>query len=197
MKDMKSVLALLLAIVHGVFVSGCAAATPCLPGEPSVNCCIKKFPLTPEESCGVPAEEAFRLLETMAAAGEIAAAEAAAEEEESTEEADETEAEAASAEPEPPKCTGQKHYVISKRIARALKRHPTLRGLYKPRDERFVAQARNKKAHCGYQKWHRAVDQEVISWLEEHQEATPEEFEAFLREIYNRSAMRWRFPRGF
>ncbi|MFL5346463.1 MAG: Wall-associated protein precursor [Hyalangium sp.] len=145
----------------------------------------------------MPAEEAFKLLETLGAAGELAAYEASAEEEESTTEEAETEAEAASAEPEPPKCTGQKHHVISRPIARALKNHLTLRGLYKPRDKRFVAQARNKKAHCGYQKWHRDVAQEVINWLKEQESATPEEFEAFLRSIYNRSALRWRFPNGF
>jgi hypothetical protein len=60
-----------------------------------------------------------------------------------------------------------------------------------------VAQARDKKAHCGYQKWHRDVDDEVINWLKEYKEATPEEFEAFLRKVYNRSALRWRFPHGF
>jgi hypothetical protein len=197
MKDTRRVLALCLAVMLGWLASGCAAAVPCLPGEPSVNCCIKKFPLTPEESCGVPAEEAARILEAMEAAGEIAAYEASAEEEEATGEADETDAQAASAAPEPPKCTGQNHHVISRLIAKALKDHKTLRGLYQPRDKRFVARARDKKAHCGYQKWHRDVDQEVIRWLEKYKKATPEEFEAFLREVYNRSALRWRFPRGF
>jgi hypothetical protein len=41
------------------------------------------------------------------------------------------------------------------------------------------------------------VDQEVITWLEKYKKATPEEFEAFLRKLYNRSSLRWRFPRGF
>ncbi|WP_224368555.1 Wall-associated protein precursor [Hyalangium versicolor] len=197
MRDAKRALALCLAVMLGWLASGCAAAVPCLPGEPSVNCCIKKFPLTPEESCGVPADEALRLLEAMAAAGQLLADDASAGEEESSEEAEETEAEAASASPEPPQCTGQKHHVISRPIAKALARHETLRGLYKPRDPRFVTQARSKRAHCGYQYWHRDVDREVIEWLRTHKEASAEEFEAFLRELYSRSALRWRFPHGF
>lgn len=199
MKGAKGAPTFYCAVLLAALVVGCAAAAPCLPGEPSVNCCIKKFPLTPEESCGVLAADALRLLEAMEAAGEIAAYEASAEDEEDStaEEADETEAEAASAAPEPPKCTGEKHHVISRRIAKALKKHGTLRGLYKPRDPRFVTQAQNKKAHCGYQKWHRDVDQEVINWLRVHAKASPEEFEAFLHELYSRSALRWRFPHGF
>jgi len=41
------------------------------------------------------------------------------------------------------------------------------------------------------------VDEEVIQWLETHKQATPAEFEAFLRQIYNRLDMRARFPHGF
>lgn len=105
-------------------------------------------------------------------------------------------AEASSSEPEPPDCKGQKHHVISKPIAKALEKHETLSGLYKPRDPRFVAQANDEKAHCGYQRWHRDVDEEVIAWLERMRRATPEQFERFLREIYSRPAMRERFPHG-
>jgi hypothetical protein len=103
MRGANSVLALLIALLQGVFASGCSATVPCLPGEPSVNCCIKKFPLTPEESCGVPAEEAAKLLEAMEAAGEIATYENSAGEEETSAEGDGADTEATSAEPEPPK----------------------------------------------------------------------------------------------
>ncbi|WP_395813022.1 hypothetical protein [Archangium minus] len=52
---------------------------------------------------------------------------------------------------EPKECKGQLHHVISWPIAKALGIHRTLRGLYKPRDPRFVSRAVDAKAHCGYQ----------------------------------------------
>ena len=61
---------------------------------------------------------------------------------------------------------------------------------------RAAAEAADKAAHNGYQKWHRDVDDEVIDWLERYSKATPEEFEAMLRGIYNRPDMRARFPDG-
>ena len=93
--------------------------------------------------------------------------------------------------------SGQLHHVISKRIAEALERHATLRGHYTARDPRLVTRATDKASHNGYQKWHRDVDDEVIEWLGRYDTATPEEFEAFLRQLYNRPAMRARFPDGF
>jgi hypothetical protein len=98
---------------------------------------------------------------------------------------------------EPHNCKGQNHHIISRRIARALKEHPVLKGLYKARDKRFVAQAKDEESHCGYQRWHRDVDDEVIEWLTEKSKATPKQFEAFLREIYSRPEMRARFPNGY
>ncbi|HLL52960.1 MAG TPA: hypothetical protein VK447_05400 [Myxococcaceae bacterium] len=93
-------------------------------------------------------------------------------------------------------CGGQLHHVISKPIAKALSRHRILRGLYTERDPRFVTRAADKASHNGYQQWHRDVDKEVISWLTDHPEATIHQFEAKLREIYNRPAIRARFPDG-
>jgi hypothetical protein len=78
-----------------------------------------------------------------------------------------------------------------------LERHENLRGLYEPRDKRFKARAKDKDAHCGYQRWHRDVDEEVIAWLQGYRNATRKEFEAFLRELYSRSGLRERFPHGF
>lgn len=69
---------------------------------------------------------------------------------------------------EPKECKGQLHHVISWPIAKVLGVHRMLRGLYKPRDPRFVTRAVDEKAHCGYQQWHR-----------------------------DRPAMRARFPNGF
>lgn len=93
--------------------------------------------------------------------------------------------------------SGQKHHPISKPIAEELANHPTLRGHYTARDPRFVTRAVDQASHNGYQQWHREVDEEVIVWLRTYRKATPEEFEAFLRQLYNRPAMRARFPDGF
>jgi hypothetical protein len=92
---------------------------------------------------------------------------------------------------------GQQHHVISRPIAEKLKQHATLSGRYTPRDPRFVARAADKAAHNGYQQWHRQVDEEVIHWLEANRQATPAQFEAFLRAIYARPEMLARFPHGF
>ncbi len=97
---------------------------------------------------------------------------------------------------EPPNCDGQNHHVISRPIAKALEEHRALRGVYEPRDERFVAKAKDKESHCGYQDWHRKVDAEVVEWLRRFPAATRKQFEEFLREIYSRKAMRERFPDG-
>ncbi|MDC0711477.1 Wall-associated protein precursor [Stigmatella sp. ncwal1] len=117
--------------------------------------------------------------------------------EETREQESSVEFEALPSAPEPPDCKGQEHHVISRLIARQLERHPNLRGVYKPRDSRFVAQAESEDAHCGYQHWHRGVDKEVIAWLIKSPKATRKEFEQLLREIYNRPEMRARFPNGF
>lgn len=106
-------------------------------------------------------------------------------------------AEAATAAPEPPDCKGQEHHVISRPIAKILKDHSTLRGLYQPRDPRYVARAKDEAAHCGYQDWHRKVDAEVSEWLQKYETATPAEFMEKLREIYSRPDMQARFPNGF
>ena len=97
---------------------------------------------------------------------------------------------------EPPQCKGQEHHLISRPIARALSKHFTLKGLYTPRDSRFVAQARDEQAHCGYQQWHRDVDKEVIGWLKTNPKATPQTFMAKLRDIYSRPSLKERFPDG-
>lgn len=98
---------------------------------------------------------------------------------------------------EPPDCKGQEHHLISRPIARALEKHLRLKGLYKPRDPRFVARAKDESSHCGYQQWHRDVDEEIINWLSDNADATPREFMDKLREIYGRPEMRARFPHGY
>jgi hypothetical protein len=108
-----------------------------------------------------------------------------------------SEADSSSSAPEPPDCKGQQHHIISRPIAKALDAHPTLSGHFKARDPRFVTQAVDGPSHCGYQDWHRKIDEEVINWLDTHKSATPKEFLEFLRRIYSRPAMRARFPNGF
>jgi hypothetical protein len=60
-----------------------------------------------------------------------------------------------------------------------------------------VTKAKDEDAHCGYQEWHRNVDRKVTEWLRRETDASPEEFIAFLRELYGRPEMRARFPNGF
>jgi len=165
------------------------------------SCCIVKEPLTAVDRCMVTPARIVEVLNGVKTVYGATQAGAARLKEEAQEKADAEFAEAAEAEgeaaPEPPDCQGQNHHVISRPIAKELERHKTLRGLYTPRDERYVAKAKDKESHCGYQKWHRDVDLEVIRWLRQEGRATPEEFMAKLHAIYNRKEMLQRFPNGF
>lgn len=95
------------------------------------------------------------------------------------------------------KCTGQLHHIISMNVWRALDQHLVLKGLYQYRDPRFVARAKDLKAHCGWQGWHRDMDAEIASWLRLRPKATAQQFEAYLQEVFSRRAVRLRFPNGF
>jgi hypothetical protein len=57
-------------VLWGVVLSGCSAhsLTSCRPGEPSTNCCIRKFALSPVESCGATMSEVDLVLRDMALA---------------------------------------------------------------------------------------------------------------------------------
>jgi hypothetical protein len=173
------------------------AQTTCWDTE---SCCILRDPLSAANRCAVRPD---RITEIIHRARELHGPiqlgarfkeDAQAKEDAEFAEAAEAEEEAA---PEPPDCQGQNHHVISRPIAKVLARHKTLRGLYEPRDERYVAKAKDKESHCGYQKWHRDVDLEVIQWLRRTDEATPEQFMNMLREIYRRKDILKRFPNGF
>lgn len=165
------------------------------------TCCIVRDPLTAANRCMVSPARIAEVLNGLKTVYETTQAGTArlkedAHAKEDAEFADAAEA-AGEAAPEPPDCQGQNHHVISRPIAEKLKDHDTLGELYEPRDERYVAKAKDKESHCGYQKWHRDVDLEVIQWLRDNPKATQEEFEAFLREIYSRPDMLKRFPSGF
>ncbi|HZH13309.1 MAG TPA: Wall-associated protein precursor [Archangium sp.] len=201
MRLSTSVLGLWLWVVLASTSS--AAGTPTLLAQATclntVDCCIQRWPLNAAEACGA---SAARIAEVLNGAKVLHDATQSAgvtlkEEAHEPESAEAEEASDAADSDEPPNCTGQKHHIISRPIAGELERHRTLRGLYKPRDERFVTRAKDKESHCGYQQWHRDVDQEVIRWLQRETRATPKQFEEFLREIYNRPELLKRFPNGF
>jgi hypothetical protein len=163
---------------------------PAVPGETSLvssckqgmaSACAALRQVDPKKAA--EAERAYRVLKSA--------------EESREEQSANAEVQAAASAPEPPDCKGQNHHIISLRIFRQLEEHQNLEGVYKPRDGRFVAKAKDEKAHCGYQTWHREVDDEVIRWLIENPKATRSQFEKCLREIYNRPKMRERFPHGF
>lgn len=165
------------------------------------SCCILKDPLTAANRCMVSPARIAEVVNGVKTVYETTQSRAATLKDEAQEKEDVKFIEAAEAAgeaaPEPPDCQGQRHHVISRPIAQMLEEHETLRGLYEPRDERYVAKAKDKESHCGYQKWHRDVDLEVIRWLRKEGRATAEEFMAKLREIYNREDMLRRFPNGF
>jgi len=173
------------------------AQVPAVPGETTlVSFCKQLRASACQELRNVNPKLADAIeAEALKAARQLAAQRAAEEESSSKDEAKATEEEGESA-PEDSDCQGQNHHAISRRIFRALARHETLAGLYEPRDERFKTRAKDKESHCGYQKWHREVDEEVIAWLRREDKATPAQFEKYLREIYNRPEMRKRFPNG-
>jgi hypothetical protein len=51
-----------------MLAAGCATASlACQPGEPSTDCCIKKFPLSPMESCAASPSDVDRMLRLIAA----------------------------------------------------------------------------------------------------------------------------------
>jgi hypothetical protein len=181
-----------------------ASQVPAVPGEGTLvsickqgrlSACQELAKINPEKAAKIQAElgktavrmEALRVAEEAAREPEDAKAD----------EPSKADASGAGDSCEPPNCKGQEHHIISRLIAEQLEQHETLRGLYKPRDERFKTRAKDEKSHCGYQDWHRKVDKEVIEWLITQRNATPEQFMKFLREIYNRKDMLERFPNGF
>jgi len=90
----------------------------------------------------------------------------------------------------------QKHHAISKIVHDALEEHPLLKGKYKHRDKRFEVMAIDYDAHVGWGQWHRDLDREVADWIKDHREATPAEFEQWLRQRYSEDDLRWRFTSG-
>jgi hypothetical protein len=92
---------------------------------------------------------------------------------------------------------GQLHHGISKVIHSALQQHPTLRGLFRVRDPRFVTRASDAFAHRGYQTWHRNLDAEVAGWIRSNPNATQLQFESYMHGLYQRPDLLSRFPGGW
>lgn len=176
---------------------------PCAPGETSAVCSCKQGMVS---ACVALAGEeplqAAEVLDEVVGALEVLdqASQMAGKKDADKKKQLEATAEALSqslGDTEPPNCKGQDHHPISRPIAKQLAKHPMLKGLYKPRDPRFVLRAKDEQSHCGYQQWHRDVDKEVINWLVKTSDATPQQFIEKLREIYSRPGMLARFPDGF
>jgi hypothetical protein len=92
----------------------------------------------------------------------------------------------------------QKHHWISMAVHRELSNHPTLAGVYRYRDDRFVAEAIDYEAHVGLQRWHIDLDTEVVNWLKSpaNSTATPLQFESWLQWRYGQPDLKARFPQG-
>lgn len=75
-----------------------------------------------------------------------------------------------------------------------LGRHETLKGIFQ-RDN-IIVHALDSSGHQGYQTWHRAYDSQVVDWLIANRQATPDEFLAYLTELYSTGDMQRRFPQA-
>ncbi len=82
--------------------------------------------------------------------------------------------------------------IFSNPVMRALNNHPTLNGVFGRED--ILTQARNLDDHRGYQTWHRNIDAEVVTWLNNNPAATQQEFLEFLLQVYQSPDMQASFP---
>src|SRR5687768_16483986 len=104
---------------------------PCVAGDSTASCDCKQG--RPTGCAALDAQKAAEIAQALVALK-------ATEEEQAAKAAGST-AETSSEAPEPPACKGQQHHIISKLIFKAPNGHPTLTGVYKPRDPRFVTRA--------------------------------------------------------
>ena len=182
-------------MLAAVLVSFLVAQVPCASGESSLVCHCKAGLLS---ACAALAQKDEALAKEILRA--LTMAKAAKESKQVKEQATATVDTGCGQPPDDggdKKCTGQYHHIISKVIFRALEDRPSLKGLYKYRDPRFVARAVDEEAHCGYQHWHIELDKEIAKWIREQERIGPEKFEAYLREVYKRPELQVRFPNGF
>ncbi len=171
---------------------------PCAPSDGTVVCGCKQQSASACEALAAGDPEAMKGILRLALA--LKAAQAVKQAEENSADSVDTgcgTSQSPEQDDEQAKCTGQMHHIISKTVWRALQGQPMLKDRYQYRDPRFVAQAKDLKAHCGWEGWHRKLDDEIAKWVVDRPKLTPEEFEAYLREMYARPELRARFPNGF
>jgi hypothetical protein len=91
---------------------------------------------------------------------------------------------------------GQNHHLLTNKVMRALDKHRTLRGVFKRDDKRFQYLAKDAEAHKGYDEWHREIDDEVVNWIKDRNnaEATPKEFIRYLHDYYQAPRQSRRIP---
>ena len=203
------VLAALASVTAGCSVGAhSAASSPAAASSPvylaqvtcwnTMSCCIQRWPLSAAQNCGASAAEIAEVLNGAKVLHDATRTEGVNFKEEAHEhesvESDEASEAAESGEPPPLHGPESPHHLPAHRQGVEETSNPSRSD--KPRDERFVLKAKDEESHCGYQQWHRDVDQEVIRWLRREATATKKQFEKFLREIYNRPEMRKRFPDG-
>jgi len=87
--------------------------------------------------------------------------------------------------------SGQIHHVLSNPIMKSLNSHPTLSGLFDRAGS--IVQAMYKYSHYGYEKWHRAIDNYMATWLSNNQNASANDFWCELYKLYNTHEMIQRF----
>jgi len=95
-----------------------------------------------------------------------------------------------------PTATGQLHHAVSAKVHQQLEQGKNLKGLYRYRDPRLATRAKDAMSHCGYEDWHRNLDDEVVGWISRHADATQNDFEAYLRNRYRQPDLLGRFPGG-
>jgi hypothetical protein len=136
--------------MHALLLLLIVAQVPAVPGEGSLVSICKQGRLAacqelakdyPQKAAEIQAELAKAALRQEAL--RVAEEEAREQEDAKADESSEAKSEASN---EPPDCKGQEHHIISRPIAKALEKHATLRGLYKPRDPRFKTQAKDEDA---------------------------------------------------
>lgn len=91
-----------------------------------------------------------------------------------------------------PGATGQAHHPISRRIERAARNNPNLKGQV-TRNGCGTVRANTLADHLGYQDWHRRLDETIIDWLENNPTGTLDKFTAFMNEQYANKEIYRRF----
>ncbi len=90
-----------------------------------------------------------------------------------------------------PNATGQEHHPISNKIERAAQSTENLNDL--SRLDTGTITASTLDDHKGYQKWHREIDDAVVSWIESNPSASVDDFVEQMNNLYGTDEMVARF----